>query len=67
MVIDNKLELNQIVYLKTDKDQNPRIITQITACANGGIRYCLQCGTQDSHHYESELSDTKDVLITTTN
>lgn len=66
MVIENKFNFGDIVYLKTDSDQRPRIVTRfcvgITAMA-----YELYCGTQCSWHCDYEISTEKDVLLTTTN
>jgi hypothetical protein len=65
MVIDNKYELTQTVYLKTDPDQRQRIITQINVRVNGLI-YELTCGSSGSWHYEFEITAEKDVLQATT-
>jgi hypothetical protein len=47
MIIDNKIELGSIVYLKTDKDQLPRIVVRISISING-IMYELACGSSVS-------------------
>jgi len=62
MIIDNKFEIGQIVYLKTCKEQTERIITAICVKSFGYILYLLSCGAQ-----EIEISSEKNVLITTTN
>lgn len=66
MVIDNKFEFGQIVYIKTDQDQKPRMVTSILV-KPGYIEYQLNLGTDWSWHPEFAISDEKDVLITTTN
>jgi hypothetical protein len=63
MVIDNKYELGQIVYLKTDVEQFQRIVTMIKACADGGLYYQLSFGKECSDHYEVEITDEKNVEI----
>jgi hypothetical protein len=67
MVIDNKFELGDIVYLKTDPDQRARIVSKFSVLPNGLIVYELSHNTFTSPHYDFEISVEKDVLITTTN
>lgn len=64
IVIENKFELGQIVYLKTDAEQIQRMVTQVTITV-AGLRYCLSAGTNDTWHYEVEISEEKNVLIST--
>lgn len=52
MVIDNKYEIKQKVYLLTDEDQKERIITGLRMCAGGEIIYQLSCGASVSDHYD---------------
>ena len=47
--------LGDIVYLKTDVDQYPRIVYELCFSENG-VMYALACGTDLSRHYEVELS-----------
>jgi hypothetical protein len=63
IVIDNKFDFRQHVFLKTDPDQLPRIVVSMQVCPNGDILYRLCCGPAESWHYEFEISDGKDVLI----
>jgi hypothetical protein len=65
MVLDNKFELQQTVYLKTDPDQRGRIVTQINVRV-GGLLCELQCGASGSWHYDFEITEEKDVLKATT-
>ncbi len=51
-----------IVYLKTDKEQLPRIITAIKICGDGGIIYSMNQGTQETYHYDIEFSTERDIL-----
>jgi len=66
MLIDNKFEFGEIVYLKTDKEQNPRIVYMMKVLQNE-ILYELACGTTVSTHYEFEISKEINVLMQTTN
>jgi len=61
MIINNKFELEEIVFLITDNDQYQRIITGIQYCKNG-LLYRLACGTTDSWHYEFELERNKSFI-----
>jgi len=56
VVIDNRYELGEIVYLVTDPEQRKRLITGIKVCVDKSILYELICGTFQSYHYEAELS-----------
>lgn len=67
MVIDNKYDYEQQVYLKTDVDQKVRIVTGLLIRPNGLISYELSCRTEARWHYDFEISTEKDVLKTTTN
>ena len=66
MVIDNKYNFGDIVYLSTDVDQHPRIVTRIVISLNG-IIYELSCGTFVSSHYEIEMTTEKNTLLAYSN
>jgi len=66
MLIDNKLEISQEVYLKTDKDQLPRLVTSIQIKPSL-LMYELSCGSSASWHYEFEITTEANVLITSNN
>lgn len=66
MFIKNEFNIVQVVYLKTDKDQLPRIITAIKIVPEG-LMYELSQGPNNSWHYGFELSETVDLMLTTTN
>ena len=67
MVIENKHEISDIVYLVTDEDQKARIVSAIEVFKSGELLYRLTCGTLVSSHYEFEISTEKDHVRTTTN
>jgi hypothetical protein len=61
MIIENKFNIGETVYLVTDEDQKPRIVTGISVTANG-LRYNLVNGITDTYHYELEMSSEKNIL-----
>jgi hypothetical protein len=64
MVIENKFEINEFIYLKSDPEQRERLIVQIAVGGNGSIRYCVSCGTMETWHYDMEMTKEKDQLKT---
>lgn len=62
MIIDNKFNLEEVVFLITDTDQYARIITGLQVSKNG-LLYRLACGTSESWHYEYEIATDKNFLI----
>lgn len=65
MVIDNKFDIAQTVYLCTDNEQNKRIITSINVRPFGVLVYQVSYGTNVSDHYEFELTSKENVLTKT--
>lgn len=63
MVINNKFEIGQKVYLVSDPDQNVRIVTSFRIYMAGEIMYTVVCGIQESSHYHFELSEEKDLTM----
>lgn len=61
MVIDNDFELKDTLYLKTDADQLPRILTGITVRPTG-LMYELCQGVNVSTHYNFEIQREKDFV-----
>lgn len=62
MIIDNVFELGQILYLKTDKEQQPAILTGIHILPIGLV-YRISMGLEESIHYECELSPIENVAL----
>lgn len=62
MVINNKFEIRQSVFLVTDLEQVKRLVTSIII-TNNGIMYQLSCGDMYSSHYDFEISESKDVTM----
>lgn len=63
LTIRTLYRLQQIVYLRTDFEQLPRMITGIKICVDGSILYELTSGTQVTFHYEVEISETKNAFV----
>lgn len=58
-IIENNYEIGNEVYLKTDPDQNFRIVTGFLIRQKEFILYELSCGTESSWHYEYEININK--------
>lgn len=56
--------MGQTVYLKTDKEQKPRLVTGITLRPIS-VTYALVCGTTETWHYPLEISSEKDIVLST--
>lgn len=60
----SKFYFGQTVYLRTDIEQLPRLVTVISFRGSSGhVVYTLTGGTQDSDHYEFEISSTADEAM----
>lgn len=59
------INIGDTVYLKTDKEQQPRICTAYCVRATG-VTYNLACGVADTWHYECEVSKERDIVLATT-
>lgn len=60
MVVDNKFNFGDIVYLITDPDQFPRIITGMYV-RNDSILYELSFVGITTEHYDIEMSYEKTI------
>ena len=65
MLVDNKFDFGQIVYLKTDKEQLPRMVVRFTI-SKESILYILAQGTGETTHYDIEISEDINVVLKTT-
>lgn len=63
MVIDNKYEIGEIVYLKTDQEQMRRIVVGLKIMPDNILGYGLACGVDVSYHYDFELTAEEDIAI----
>jgi len=64
MKINNNIvfDIGDIVFLKTDSEQLPRIITGILMRPNN-LLYYLSNGTNETQHYEIEISKEENETI----
>ncbi|MGQ0738377.1 MAG: hypothetical protein ACT4OJ_04890 [Bacteroidota bacterium] len=62
MEIKTKYDLKQMLYIMHDPEQLPRMVTEITIITPRLIRYQLSCGSENSDHYEYELSAEEDKV-----
>lgn len=61
------LSIEDIVYLKTDIDQKPRIVVSFLIDNSGTPMYGVMQETYKSFHYGIELSTEKDILMSSSN
>ncbi len=59
-----KFRIGQTVYLRTDADQLERLVTGINI-RPGGISYALASGTNESYHYDFEITLDRDIIKAT--
>lgn len=59
MVINNKYNIGDIVYLRTDIDALERIVTSIVVSEGNSIKYELSLAEGVSLHYENEITTEK--------
>ena len=50
-----EFRLEQIVFLKTDPDKQPRMVVGISLRPNQSVTYCLALGASESWHYGIEI------------
>tara|TARA_R110001632_G_scaffold70752_1_gene164596 strand:- start:1213 stop:1410 length:198 start_codon:yes stop_codon:yes gene_type:complete len=60
------LKIGDYVYLKTDIGQYKRIITGYTVRTDG-VTYLLSLGSEETAHYELEISNEVDTLLKSIN
>jgi hypothetical protein len=58
--------IGDYVYLKTDIDQYKRIVTGYTVRFSE-VTYLLSLGSEETSHYELEISDDIDILLKSLN
>lgn len=62
MEIKTRYDLGESVFLRTDTEQLERIIVCIKIVTGGSILYTLCQGTNETLHYEVELSRQKNIF-----
>jgi len=61
MVIDNKYNIGDIVYIRTDVEQKPRIVIEIVI-TGGDVLYRVSCCNEVTLCYLVEISSEINVL-----
>lgn len=62
-----KFNYGQVVYVKTDINQDPRQVIGVQGTADGGMLIKLTIDGEASWHYECEISEDKDVMLAMSN
>lgn len=62
-----KLDFGQIVYIKTDTYQYPRQVIGVQATADGGMLIKVTIDGEATWHYECEVSEEKDIMLSMNN
>ena len=63
MEFKSDISLGEMVYLITDQDQLPRIVTGIKFTIDGGSLYTLCQGTLYTEHFRKEIAKSKNIEI----
>jgi hypothetical protein len=66
MIFESKFSIGDILYLKTDRNQEKRMLVSISFRVTGPL-YELAFGGGSSWHYEFEITEKEDILTKTTN
>jgi hypothetical protein len=61
MEFKSDIALGELVYLLTDPDQLPRMVTGIKFTIDGGALFTLCQGTVDTDHYRKEIAKSKNI------
>jgi hypothetical protein len=64
MRIDNAHDIGEVVYLRTDPDQYPRLVTGLEVRPDG-VLYLLSHAGAETKHYPLEITTERDVLMAT--
>ena len=62
MLIDNEFEIGQTVYLRTDKEQDARIVTGIRVRGGSTLVYDLSCGMVETCHFGMEMAAERNAV-----
>jgi hypothetical protein len=55
-------EIDTIVFLKTDFDQLPRLVTAIIVFESA-IQYRLSCGVEETDHWSHEIVKERNLML----
>ena len=67
IIVRSKFDYGQLVYIKTDIQQDARQVIGVQGTADGGILIKLTIDGDVSWHYECEISEDKDTLLAMNN
>lgn len=67
MRIDPKYNIGDTVYIITDKEQNPNIITGIIVRPGNNLLYKLSTKSGEQDYFDIEISNAKDIILATSN
>ena len=62
MILDNKFNIGDTIYVITDQEQLPRIVTQLEITRSEIVYVCYQ-STNVSRHYDFEMSKEKTLVM----
>jgi len=60
-IIDTQHNIGELVFLITDPDQYPHLVTGYLV-RNDGIRYALSMKGSETYHYDFEIISEKDII-----
>lgn len=63
IVVNNKFNIGDTVYLVTDIDQLPRLVIAMKIWKEGEVMYELIQGVQSSLHYAFEITTERNILV----
>lgn len=67
VIVRCKFDYGQIVFVKTDINQDPRQVIGVQGTADGGMLIKLTTDGEISWHYECEITEEKDVMLAINN
>jgi hypothetical protein len=67
IIVRCKFDYGQVVYVKTDTAQDPRQVIGVQGTADGGMLINLTIDGEASWHYECEITEEKDIMLTMNN
>jgi len=62
-----EFQLQQTVYLKTDKEQKPQLVTGMSLRPFNSVTYGITESSNETWHYGFEISDERDIVMATSN
>ncbi len=62
MIISTDIDFFNVVYLITDQDQKPRLVTEVKIMPPNTVLFSLSHLTECSWHYRNEFSTEKDQV-----